>query len=220
MAVVTAKEYFSNLFRIQDENPPSLALLLPSSERTYHIDLNTRSLVNVPEFLSVERDHKAEVLYFTINRFYDYMDLTETICLIKYINADKESHYYAVPFYDIHTPNQNRDLVAYDENGDQVGGVEAEYMMFPWVIDGTVVKKAGPVTFSFEFYKMNADGTGKKVYSLSTMPAKSKVLHGIEEEKFDPSYYDPNVVPYENLQSQINDLKKAYSEGLYWLKAD
>lgn len=219
MAVVTAQEYFSNLFRIQDENPPSLALLLPSSERTYHIDLNTRSLTKIPEFLSVERDHEAEVLYFTVNRFYDYMDLAETVCLIKYINADNESHYYAVPFYDIHTPNQNREIEA-DDNGESVMDKEAELMMFPWVINGSVVKKAGPVKFSFNFYKMDEDGEGKIVYSLNTLPMRSKVLYGMEQEKFDPSYYDPDKVPYQDIQNQINELKNAYAAGLYWLKAD
>ena len=219
MAVVTAKEYFSNLFRIQDENPPSLALLLPSSERTYFIDLNTRSLPKVPEILGVERDHESEVIYFVTNRYFDYMDLTETVCLIKYINADNESHYYAVPFYDIHTPNQDREIEA-DDNAESQFNPHAELMMFPWVINGSVVKKAGPVSFSFNFYKVDDEGEGRLIYSLSTVPAKSKVLRGIEEEKFDPSYYDPKLVPYETLVARIKDIEDAWAAGMYWLKAE
>ena len=58
------------------------------------------------------------------------------------------------------------------------------------------------------------------IYSLSTAPAKSKVLKGIEEEKFNPSYYDPKLVPYETLAADIQDIKTAYAAGLMWLKAE
>lgn len=167
MAVVVAKEYFENLFRIQDENPPSLALLLPSSKRTYHIDLETRK-VESPEFLGVEREHKAEVLYFTVNRYFDYIDLAETVCIIKYVNANKESRYYAVPFYDVVTPNQAN----WDDGREDKS---TELMLIPWVLDGNVVATHGAVEFSFEFYKMDEDGL-KIIYSLNTLPVTSKVL--------------------------------------------
>ena len=44
-------EYWRNLYRIQqDNNLPSLAVLLPSTENIYDINLNTRK-VQAPEFL-------------------------------------------------------------------------------------------------------------------------------------------------------------------------
>jgi hypothetical protein len=33
--ITTAKEYYENLLLIQDQNPPSLAVLLPSDEKIY-----------------------------------------------------------------------------------------------------------------------------------------------------------------------------------------
>lgn len=212
MAVVVAKEYFENLFRIQDENPPSLALLLPSSKRTYHIDLETRK-VESPEFLSVEREHKAEVLYFTVNRYFDYIDLSETVCIIKYVNANKKSHYYAVPFYDVVTPNQS----SWDEGKDDKS---TDLMLIPWVLDGQVAEAAGEVKFSFEFYKMDADGLGI-IYSLNTLPATGTILHGMEEDSgFKPSDYEFTASQYEQLMSAINENRTQWLAGLQWLKAE
>jgi hypothetical protein len=100
--ITAAKEYYENLFRIQDQNPPSLAVLLPSTEKIYEVDLTTRT-VQAPPFLGVSLDHRSEVIYFVVDRYFDYMDLADTICLIYYVSADKKSHYYPVPFYDLIT---------------------------------------------------------------------------------------------------------------------
>jgi hypothetical protein len=54
-----------------------------------------------PTFLSVERDHNAETIYFLVNRYYGYKDLATTSCVIEYINAAGEGGFYIVPFYDV-----------------------------------------------------------------------------------------------------------------------
>lgn len=212
MAVVVAKEYFENLFRIQDQNPPSLALLLPSSKRTFHIDLETRK-VESPEFLSVEREHKAEVLYFTVNRYFDYIDLAETVCIIKYVNAKKESHYYAVPFYDVVTPNQPE----WEQGKDDKS---TELMLIPWVLDGQVAATAGTVKYSFEFYKMDPDGLSI-IYSLNTIPTTGTILHGIETDAgFNPEDYEFSASQFEQLMSAVNENNTKWLAGLQWLKAE
>lgn len=79
--ITTAAEYEQYLARIQDENAPSIAILLPSDERIYNVDLNSRK-IEAPEFLSVEKDHHAECIYFMVDRFFDNMDLSNTVCVI------------------------------------------------------------------------------------------------------------------------------------------
>jgi hypothetical protein len=86
-------------------------------EKIYNIDLNTRK-VEEPKFISVIEDHASEVIYFSVDRFFDYMDLATMTCLIEYINAKGEKGIYAVPFYDIQTLR--------DEGK----------MLLPWVING------------------------------------------------------------------------------------
>ena len=65
--ITTPRDYYNLYHRIQSENAPSLAILLPTDEKIYNVDLNSR-VVEAPEYLGVERDHRAEVIYFKVNR--------------------------------------------------------------------------------------------------------------------------------------------------------
>jgi hypothetical protein len=133
--ITAANEYYSALAQIQDQNFPVQAVLVPSTERIYEVDLFTRS-VSMPEFLSIETDHQAETIYFKVDRFFDYMDLSRTACVIQYITANNESHFYPVPFYDCITFN------------------EENKMIIPWNISGAVTNTAGIVKFNIRFYKI------------------------------------------------------------------
>jgi len=108
--------------------------LLPSTERIYEIDLNTRT-IDAPEWLSVETDHRSETIYFKVPRYFDHMDLTTTVCVIQYINANGEGRVYPVPYYDITTCTR--------ENFETLE--QEPYILFPWVIDGEATKAAGDV---------------------------------------------------------------------------
>lgn len=185
-------EYWRNLYRIQqDNNLPSLAVLLPSTENIYDINLNTRK-VQAPEFLSNYTDHAAEVIYFKCDRFFDYMDLANTNIIIQYKNAKGESRIYAVPFVDVATCSlENK-------------------MLIPWCVDGNVTAKAGEVTFSIRFYKIDRDGEFVQ-YSLSTLAAKSQVLETLSpitdntDEYID--YAQTHATDFEQLVDMYNELK-------------
>ena len=80
--ITTSQEYLQNLYILQDENFPKLvASDIPSSEAKLIIDLNTRT-VSAPEFLSVEKDHNSETLYFMVDRYYDNVDLATMSCIV------------------------------------------------------------------------------------------------------------------------------------------
>lgn len=192
--ITTANEYYATLAQIQDENFPVQAVLVPSDEKIYEIDLNTRS-VSVPEFLSVETDHKSETVYFKIDRFCDYMDLSRTACVIQYINAKKESHYYPVPFYDCVTFNAENKMI------------------IPWNIDGAATVAPGTVQFTIRFYKMER---GEFVYNLITRPAHGKILHGMTG-KFLPEDYQIASDVYLQIQEALLKLNQRVVAQLYWL---
>ena len=157
--ITTPRDYYNLYHRIQSENAPSLAVLLPTDEKIYNVDLNART-VEAPEYLSVEKDHRAETIYFKVNRFYDFFDLTQAVCVIQYVNALGESRAYVVPYYDIDTFSED------------------DMILFPWVIDGEATKAGGEIEYSIKFYKLT--DTGKYyLYNLSTIPVKSKILYGI-----------------------------------------
>ncbi len=185
--ITVATEYWRNLYRIQqDHNLPSLAVLLPSTENIYEIDLNTRK-ITPPEYLSVYTDHAAEVIYFKCDRFFDYMDLANCNVVIQYKNAKGESRLYAVPFVDVATCSlENK-------------------MLIPWCVDGNVTAKAGEVTFSIRFYKIDANGE-HVVYSLSTLPATSKVPETLDVQRADEEHFTISPTEVERLDARINDL--------------
>lgn len=196
--ITTPEEYFASLYRIQDQNPPALALLLPSTEHIYEVDLTTRK-IEAPEFLSVLTDHKAEVIYFKVDRFFDYMDLANTVCVIQYVNAAGEGHYYRVPFFDITT------FSAEDK------------ILFPWCIDGAATKAAGTVRYSIRFYKIDDSGH-YFIYNISTTQATSQVLYGLDVD-FNPEDYEFAATQYDQIMSAIQRIENQYQAGLYWAEA-
>ena len=202
--ITTAAEYEQYLARIQDENAPSIAILLPSDERIYNVDLNSRK-IEAPEFLSVEKDHHAECIYFMVDRFFDNMDLSNTVCVIQYINAGGEERVYAVPYYDITT--------YYDKDHPK--------MIFPWAIGGEATKYAGNVEFSIRFYKINEvlDPNDEEtiaeryfLYNLNTRPVTSKVLYGLNVS--DEETYNYLASIEDSIYQRI-----ALLEDLHWIEA-
>ena len=197
--ITSAQEYYSKLYQIQDKNPPSLALLLPSYERIYEIDLNART-IEAPEYLSVETDHYAEAIYFKMPRFFDGIDLTTKTAVIQYENAAGEGHIYLVPFYDVETA---------DRLGINYGDEARQTVLFPWLIDHNVAKAAGTVSYNIRFYEMGS--STQLLYSLNTLPAESKILHGIDLK--DDALYSVITLTENNYESNsyyIKDEKGNY----------
>jgi hypothetical protein len=216
--ITTAAEYYANLYRIQDENPPTLALLLPSTEKIYNIDLNTRT-IEAPEFLSVETDHRAEAIYFKMPRFFDGIDLTTKTAVIQYENAAGEGHVYVVPFYDIETA---------DRLGINLGTNVRQTVLFPWLIDHNVAKVAGTVKYNIRFYELASES--QVLYSLNTLPSESKILHGIDLSD-DTLYsvvtltennYEPNSYYIKNEQGEfiIDERNEFHAGETYYILND
>ena len=195
--ITTPKEYYDLLYRIQDENKPSLAVLLPSDEKIYEIDMNSRK-IEAPKYLSVELDHRAETIYFKVGRYYDNIDLANMTCVVQYINAKGEGRVYPVPFYDVETYA--------DEN----------MMLFPWCIDGEATKASGNVTYSVRFYDIDESATYMR-YNMSTLPSKSEVLHGISSKT---DIDDSNDYLLSFKDQILAQLKKVSEYDLYWIDAE
>lgn len=165
--ITDSKEYLGLLYKIQDENPPSLAVLAPAYEPFIEIDWSTRT-INAPEFISVKSDHRSETVFFKMGRYYDCVDLSRMCGIIQYINAAGEGRVYTIPFYDVDTCS--------DEN----------MILFPWVIEGEATKAAGKIQYSIRFFELDDSGT-YLLYNLNTLPAESQVLEGINM-KYDEVY--------------------------------
>lgn len=201
--ITAPKEYFDKLWLIQSKNSPNVAVLLPSSERIYEIDLHKREIES-PEFLSVQTDHYAETIYFMIDRYYDNVDLTELVGVIQYITPSGLRRIYPIPFYDIQT---YKSFIQLEE------GEEKPKIIFPWCIDGAATRDAGEIKYSLRFFKV--DPVKKELlYNMSTLPAKSKILYGMDvlEENED---YDFRAHALEAIYAKIEEYKQ-YNSDIYW----
>ena len=208
--MITAREdYLDLLYRVQDPNRQDKIIKLPADEPIYEIDLDSRT-IKAPKFLSVEYDHNSETIYFSVDRFFDNIDLSTMFCVIQYQNAnpnkEKGGYIYAVPYFDITTlAKENK-------------------MLFQWAIEGPATAYSGTVTFSIKFYKISsiiidsADGhsTELKVYDyvLNTQPSSSKVLHGLDILATSENYYF-EASEIEKIYQEIESIRR--SNDLYWI---
>ena len=196
--ITNAIDYYNAIIQIKDLNKPQYAILLPTDENIYDIDLNSRT-VKAPDYLSLRTDHYAETIYFKVDRFYDNMDMADTVCTIQYLNSgikDDSGKMYLVPFYDIYTYKEEKKI------------------LLPWQISGEATRAAGNLTFSFRFFKLNDEG--QYIYSLNTIPVTSKILQGMDlnltEDNKDDFYIEADEVS--KMNTRIDELSKQI--GLYW----
>lgn len=180
------------LYDLQARYAPS-NVYLPLAHNTYEINLKTRT-IHGPEFISVQRDHKSEIIYFKVDRFFDYMDLANTVCVVEYIvPGDKKRvpHFYVVPFFD---------TTKYLNEGK---------MVFPWSVGGAATEKDGTIEYAIRFFRIAGEGKeAELVYNLSTLPTKSKVLSSLEvDNELMKAEYDIPVDAYQELIYQVKNNK-------------
>jgi hypothetical protein len=207
MSITTQYEYFANLDILQNVNQPSYALL-PAAEKIYDIDVDER-LINNRNITLVEKDHKSKTLYFSIDRYVDYMDLAQTKCIIQYNTTDEagkvRTRFYPVPFYDVYTK------------------VEEGKIIFPWNLDYNVTKTAGSVPFNIRFFKVGTriteDNNAELIltYNLNIQPSWVKVEKSLYEsmiDKDDETYLQPGDVDI--LMDYVDKKMQTLSRKIYW----
>ena len=196
--VTNPSDYEEMLWQLQSNAPTNQAILLPKDEKIYDINLNTR-VIDVPKFLSVEKDHQAETIYFKFDRYFDHTDLTTKSCIIQYTNALGKTYIYPVPFYDV---------ISFGYEGK---------VLIPWCIQGPATEKSGIVKFAVCFYSI--DIQHKLSYCLNTLVAKGEILQGQNDKGIDDLSPD-QIILDSTLLELIQELERMQNEGslsLYWL---
>lgn len=195
--ITTPEEYREKLWLIQQNNLPRKAIL-PFAETIYSVDMKTR-IIDSPQFLSVQKDHKAESIYFSVPRYVDYMDLSETACIIQYTLSDGTTGIYPVPFYDITTQND----------------YGHERILLPWLLDGKATSLSGTIEYAIRFFIIDDSGQ-KFLYNINTIPAKSKILYGMDvigtnkDEAFD--------IPPSEYEVLLNRIAQLQNKDIYWIE--
>ena len=172
---------------------------IPPGEPIYNIDLSTR-IIDGPEWLGVKEDHDSELIYFKTKRYYDLIDLKDTICLVQYetINKNDGSIYkgvYAIPYYDIKTLHDSEEII------------------LVWEIQNTLTQSATSVKYSVKVVDVDYD-TKILTQSLNTLPTTSKVLDTLNHSDLPLDDVTPEADTVSQLWKAIKDLESW--QTLYW----
>ena len=140
--------------------------ILPLDEDYFTIHANERT-IDIPDNfkkhgVAVQGDETAEIIYFKINRYFDFMDLNNTEIYIQWKQGLDE--------------NANTGL-----SNEWVRDIESDpdYLIFGWALDSSITNFAGTLKFSVRFvdwktdpatgeYILDSEGNRVIGYSLST----------------------------------------------------
>ena len=170
------KEAFSSLWEYYHYLPelakyrPVYYTKLPLDEPMVEINGNSREM-SVPAQLtkcaSIENDHLAESIMFSIDRFHDSQDLMTAQTWIQWTAMNGEE--------------KIEKTVAINDNMKDIDFKENK-IRFPWPLDSSVTQYPGIIEFSAVFFLKDNDNV---VYRYSTLPNKIKIEPALQRELLD-----------------------------------
>lgn len=155
--MISTSTEFKKLGEFNPAQPDYSLLRIPSKEPTFEVDLNKRTIKVPAEFspLAVQGDHRAEIIYFKMARFFDAVDLDTKDIRILWKRSDKVLGVSSAIFKD----------------------TKEEEIYFGWVINEDVTKYSGAITFSIDVYSTEGNEIN---YRLSTLPVTVKINAGLD----------------------------------------
>ena len=208
---IYTQDFANFLQRIQAQYPTTLQEI-PLDEPRIQVDLNLRKIdienSIYKDFLCMAEDHRAETIYFEVDRYFEDVDLFHCTCVVEYINGGDHPRIYPITLKDTF-----KDLVE--------DGTMKDKMILAWNIGAEATLYKGDIKFSLMFYKttwsINAAGDVfdcKIIYALHTTPAIGHILQGMEysdEQKLEiQDAYTLQTNHYEALLAMINQ------KNVYW----
>ena len=162
---VSLDNYFAHMGDLFEINPKYLMLPLDeTSEALFKIDANTRKVTIPKPFDScsgIQTDNMCEIIVFTIDRYFDYQDLSDLNICVQWIRPGG-------------TPD--------DEGISHIRMIDLEtypgQLRFGWPLTSEITKYPGKVKFAVRFYRK--DKQGKYQYILNTEEALLPIKGGLD----------------------------------------
>lgn len=149
--------FFGNIERIAKLGNEFLRL--PLDEPMFEINANTRTISVPADFrtngISVQGDHLAETVFFSIDRYFDYVDLSSTDISINWKMGN--------------VTGRTKNFIMSKE-------ILPGRVVFGWPINNIITEKSGQLTFAVEFRK---ERDGKVVYNFNTLAANVTIKDGL-----------------------------------------
>lgn len=209
--IQSLEQFFTKYSSLADLN--NAFKVLPLDEPTFDINADTR-VITVPDSfkkngISVQGDQIAEIVYFTIDRFYDNIDLFDPVT-----ETDSEGVHVIIQW--------EAAPKAGSKNATATKGISPAYLvdkeilksqnklLIGWDINNVITENPGTIKFSVRFYRIQNGQDNKKVmtFSLSTLTATATINPGLDF-KFDGAESAEKI--YDN--SQL--IKNRYRDSAY-----
>lgn len=157
-------DYFAHMADLLAINP--VYMMLPIDESAFTINANTRA-ISTPKVVTLQNDQIAETLMFTIDRYFDYMDLYNATVYVQWTLPSGREGATEIELKDITTiPGKIR---------------------FGWPLDSDVTSEVGTVRYSVRFWqrgvvKENDEDVEKVVYSFNTLTSSINISPSLQPE--------------------------------------
>ena len=171
--IATLNQYFGYLDQLvklaADENIKSYLLRLPLDEGLFEIDANTRNIKIPTNFsrygVGVQGDETAEIVYFSIDRYFDHIDLANTDMNIVIQWETKDENRQTITGI---SPSFGRDVAT-----------DPTKVIFGWPIYSDLTKAPGTIKFAVRFYTLGQPDEETSIapiiYSLTTLPSEVSI---------------------------------------------
>lgn len=168
--ITSLNEYFRNIVDLAQIDLQYT--VLPLDEETFDIDANTREIKVPASFkngVGVQGDQVAEILYFSIDRYFDATDLNTQNIYIEWRNASGDEGL---------SKEYHRDLTT-----------QPNKIIFGWPLTAEITDTYGTVEFAVRFYSIKeGEGDNKQViYSFATKPQRITINKTMDFEITDNS---------------------------------
>lgn len=170
---------------------PSL-LILPLEEGLFEIDANTRKIDIPADFnrngVGVQGDELAEIVYFSIDRYFDVTDLYDKDIFVQW-----------------EAPNGDKGLSV---TINKTLNYKAGKVVFGWPITQEMTKNSGNLKFAVRFYARGKDDNDNPIltYSFGTLVSTIKINSGLEFDIADPDLINKMII---NKNQMIYDSLRA-----------
>lgn len=157
-------EFYGHMEELMTLDPTFM--MLPLDEVPFAIDANTRTISNA-KLAVMQNDQNAEIVTFTIDRYFDYKDLDTANIYIQWTLPDGTEGASAVEMKDLSIPEKIR---------------------FGWALDDKITSQEGTVKFSARFWNIDkiADENGNLqdmvVYSFNTKTASLTITKSLQPQ--------------------------------------
>lgn len=157
-------DYFAHMADLLALNPAYM--MLPIDESAFTINANTRA-ISTPKVVTLQNDQIAETLMFTVDRYFDYMDLYNATVYVQWTLPSGKEGATEIELKDITTiPGKIR---------------------FGWPLDSEITAEVGTVRYSVRFWqkgvvKENNVDVEKVVYSFNTLTSSINISPSLQPE--------------------------------------